>query len=244
MIEYIIGLDLSISGTGICVMQRPHFQRIRSPETVEEQVKIIHTERLHCPLNADASHWEHTHRLLRITDAIIDICATHCIVGPPHYDKEWIKEHKDWYMQRVRTAIDQTAFYAEGYAFGAAYQAHQLGEVGGAVMIRLAEYTKPLIRVPASSIRKLLVGFSPSKANKCDPKKIVHACVSKVLFNTGSTKPITYDESDAVAVANYGCSEEFGSCLSLGYTSAQANAIKAPVPVLTIKKPSKKKKKS
>jgi Holliday junction resolvasome RuvABC endonuclease subunit len=94
-----------------------------------------------------------------------------------------------------------TIAWLEGYAFSRADQAHTIAEVAGVVRLELVRAGIEIRTVPASSARKLLLGKVPRSEAK--------AAVYAALRAAGA--PIeTYDEGDALAVANYGLNEAGG----------------------------------
>jgi Holliday junction resolvasome RuvABC endonuclease subunit len=91
-----------------------------------------------------------------------------------------------------------TVCWIEGYAFSRADQAHTIAEVAGVVRLELFRAGIEIRTVSASAARKLLLGKVP----RSDAK----AAVYRALRAAGA--PVeTFDEADALAVANFGLSE-------------------------------------
>ncbi len=91
-----------------------------------------------------------------------------------------------------------TLAFIEGYAFSRVTAAHTLGELGGVVRLELVRAGVELHTVNMASARKLLLGKVP----RTDPKVAVFAAL-----RASGARFETCDESDAMAVANYGLAE-------------------------------------
>lgn len=103
------------------------------------------------------------------------------------------------------TSHGVTQAWIEGYAFRRADQAHTIAEVGGVVRVELVRAGIEVRSVPASSARKLLLGKVP----KSDPKAAVYAALR------AAGAPIeTFDEGDALCVANFGLSDAGCFCFA------------------------------
>lgn len=90
-------------------------------------------------------------------------------------------------------------FFIEDYAFGQAFRAHHLGELGGILRSSLMVEHE----VGIQSARKRLLGKAPRKGAK--------VAVYEALVAAGG-KFLSLDESDAMCVCNYGLSELGGFC--------------------------------
>ena len=91
--------------------------------------------------------------------------------------------------------------WVEGYAFSRnSSSVTKLAELGGVARCEFLSYGRVLRAVPQSSVRKLLLGKVPRE----DPKKFVQAafCEAEAPFWEDP------DICDAVAVANWGLSEQ------------------------------------
>jgi len=98
-----------------------------------------------------------------------------------------------------------TQIWIEGYAFSRADQAHSIAEVSGVVRLELVRAGLEIRSVPASSVRKLLLGKVP----RSQAKAAVYAA-----FKAAGAPIETFDEGDALAVANYGLSENGAFCFA------------------------------
>jgi len=104
-----------------------------------------------------------------------------------------------------------TDAWIEGYAFSRAEHAHTIAEVSGVVRLELVRAGIGLHTVPASSARKLLLGKVP----RSEAKAAVYAA-----FRAAGAPIETFDEGDALAVANFGLSEAGGYCFAQGQVAA------------------------
>lgn len=75
----------------------------------------------------------------------------------------------------------------EGYAYGAGYQAHQLGEMGGVLRLALHDLHVPWLEVAPKVRARLATGKGQAK------KEVVYAEAFKRLYYNGSSM----DEADA-----------------------------------------------
>lgn len=89
--------------------------------------------------------------------------------------------------------------FIEDYAFGQAFRAHHLGELGGTLRSALMVEHE----VGIQSARKRLLGKAPRKGAKV---KVYEALVA------AGGKFLSLDASDAMCVCNYGLSELGGFC--------------------------------
>jgi crossover junction endodeoxyribonuclease RuvC len=74
-------------------------------------------------------------------------------------------------LQWIRFTVLQLAMPAdliviEGYAFAAANQAHQLGELGGVVRIALADRDKTVVVIPPASLKLYATGSGKAKKDE------------------------------------------------------------------------------
>jgi Holliday junction resolvasome RuvABC endonuclease subunit len=111
-------------------------------------------------------------------------------------------------IERVRFIADElvgfvakvgaTDVFIEAYSYSRANQAHQLGELGGVVRVRLRESGATVHVVPLASARKLLLGKVPQS----DAKVAVFTALRGAGWNVATT-----DEADAMCVASFGLTE-------------------------------------
>lgn len=113
-------------------------------------------------------------------------------------------------LTRFARSVGATHAFVEGYAFGRKNQLPQLGELGGVVKLALLREGVTLATVPPATARKLLLGKVP----RSDAKEAVAAA----LWAAGAPRSWSHDETDAMAVLNFGMSE-LG-----GYTFCQVEA--------------------
>jgi hypothetical protein len=107
--------------------------------------------------------------------------------------------------------VGATHAFVEDYSYSRANQAHQLGELGGVVRVRLRDAGVSVHVVPLASARKLLLGKVP----RSDAKVAVFSALRAVGWSVS-----TLDEADAFACANYALTEFGGVGLSLATRAA------------------------
>lgn len=90
--------------------------------------------------------------------------------------------------------------FVEGYAFGNAQRAHQLGELRGVVRFMLVDagYEAP-IPISSSAARKFFFGAVPKA-----PKKALKGLILEAVNGAGGTTIESDDVADALLIANYG----------------------------------------
>jgi crossover junction endodeoxyribonuclease RuvC len=108
-------------------------------------------------------------------------------------------ERLNWIRNRIIDMITchpggQPHVVIEGYAYGARHQAHQIGELGGAVRLALFDRDIPFTEVSPSTLKKLATGKGNSN------KYGVMAAATKRLGYEGTND----NEADALWLRQYG----------------------------------------
>ena len=133
----------------------------------------------------------------------------------------------DWILTQVEREVQDLAPYVnvfiEGYSYASPHQAHQLGELGGAVRLWLYAQNIDAVEIAPPSLKKFLTG--KANAKKEDMKAWI---VKRYGFI-----PATNDEADAYALGR------LAMCF-LGLDQPTTNEQREVLAALRGEKPSKK----
>lgn len=135
---------------------------------------------------------------------VCNILGVNCSLLTSTKGDERLMWFDEQYRQLAESPGRPDLIVLEGYAYGRPNQAHQIGELGGVVRLRLRRESIPYVTVPPSTLKKYATG----KGNASKDQVLIAAVKrSGIEFNNN-------DEADAwwlrqIGMAAYGGDETF-----------------------------------